>query len=113
MSAIDDYLSKIDPVKKAELERIRSIVKKTAPETEEVISYGMPGFKYRGKYLLGYAAFRDHLSLFPTSQPVEMFKDQLVDYQLSKGTIQFTLERPLPEMLIRKIVLSRVKAINS
>ena len=70
MSVVDDYLKNLPEPQKAELERIRKIVKQTVPEAEEVISYGVPGFKYKGKYLITFAAFKDHLSLFPGSAPI-------------------------------------------
>src|SRR5215831_1299714 len=97
MSLIDEYLMQLGVPERAALERIRRIVHETVPEAEEVIGYGMPGFKYRGKYLVGFSAFKNHLSLFPASGPVEAFKEQLRDFNLSKGTVQFTLEKPLPE----------------
>lgn len=95
------------------MERIRQIVKTTVPEAVELISYDMPGFKYRGKYLLGYAAFTHHLSLFPTPRPIELMAGQLAGYKTSKGTIQFTLETPLSEELIRQIVRLRRDNIDS
>lgn len=63
MSVIDDYLSTHNGPEKAELEKIRTIVNKIAPEVEEVITYGMPGFKYTGKYLIAFSIFSDHLGL--------------------------------------------------
>src|SRR5215471_15685790 len=99
MSVIDEYFAQLGAPEREALERIRQIVRTTVPEAEEVISYGMPGFTYKGKYLVGLNAFRDHLSLFPTSAPVEAFRERLRDFTLSKGTIQFTLEKPVPEAL--------------
>lgn len=113
MGVVDDYLAKVPAAERAELERIRKLVKRQLPEATEVISYGMPGFKYRGKYLLGYAAFKDHLSLFPTSQPVELLHASLQDYKTAKGTIQFTLDNPLPDILIKEIINLRMQAISS
>lgn len=113
MSVIDDYLKKLELPQRAELERIRQIVQQVAPEAVEVITYGMPGFKYRQKYLIAFAAFKDHLSLFPAPGPIEALKDKLTDFKLSKGTIQFTLEHPLPESLIKEITLKRVADIST
>jgi len=112
MSVIDDYLEKIGVPQKSELERIRKIVKQIVPEAEEVISYGMPAFKYKKKYLIGFAVFKDHLSLFPTPGPIGALKDKLSDFKLSKGTIQFTIEKPLTEQLIKEILLIRKADIN-
>lgn len=107
MSRVDDYLAKVPAKDRAELERIRHLVRASSADAVEVISYGIPGFKYRGKYLLGYAAFKDHLSLFPTAGPIEAFQAELTDFQLSRGTIQFTIDHPIPEPLIVAIIKYR------
>lgn len=112
MSVIDDYLQSVDPQQRAELERIRNIVREIAPEAEEVISYKIPAFKYKGEPLVYFTAFKDHLSLFPTSEPVEQLKNKLQDYKISRGTIQFTLDNPLPESLIKELVRIRLSTIN-
>lgn len=112
MSVIDDYLSSHSGPEKAELEKIRSIVNETVPEAEEVITYSMPGFKYKGKYLIAFSIFRDHLGLFPTSGPIETLKDKLTDFKTSKGGIQFTSDKPIPDWLIKDIVLARISEIS-
>ncbi|MGE5327759.1 MAG: iron chaperone [Thiobacillus sp.] len=112
MTVFDDRLSELESSQRVALERIRKIVYEIVPDVEEVITYGMPGFKYKGKYLIAFAAFKDHLSLFPTSKPIEDFKDRLSEYKLSKGTIQFTVDKPIPDDLVRQIVLSRLESIN-
>jgi uncharacterized protein YdhG (YjbR/CyaY superfamily) len=109
----DKYLDQLDKPEKEELIRIRAIVKEMVPEAVETISYGMPGFKYKGKYLLGYAAFKEHLSLFPTSVPIEELKGKLKDFKIAKGTIQFTLNKPIPDDLIREIVGARLKQLTN
>jgi uncharacterized protein YdhG (YjbR/CyaY superfamily) len=113
MSVIDEYLEQLSSAQKEELERVRVIVQQTVPEAEEVISYGMPGFKYNGKYLIGFAAFKNHLSIFPTAGPIEVIKDRLGAFKLSKGTIQFTTDTPIPESLIKELIASRVSSISS
>ncbi|HXH26582.1 MAG TPA: DUF1801 domain-containing protein [Candidatus Acidoferrum sp.] len=111
MNPIDNYLAKLPSDQKAALEQVRAVVAQTVPDAEEVISYGMPGFKYKGSYLVGFAAFKDHLSLFPTSHPVEELQSKLVDFKLSKGTIQFTPEKPIPEPIIRQLLAIRLRDI--
>ncbi len=111
MTQVDDYLAKLTPQQRTELQRIRGIVKTTLPDVEEVMSYGMPGFKYKKKYLIGYAAFKNHMSIFPGAAPVEALKNDLKDFQLSKGTIQFTLENTIPERIIKELVRIRARAI--
>lgn len=112
MSPIDDYLSKVSPAQKAELGRIRAIARKLVPDAEETISYGIPALKYNNQPLMYFAAFKNHLSLFPTSGPTEAIKNKLKNYTVSKGTIQFTLDKPLPEALIKEIVNLRLNDIT-
>jgi uncharacterized protein YdhG (YjbR/CyaY superfamily) len=113
MSVIDDYLAKVDEPQKSALERVRAIVRQAAPDAEETISYAMPAFKYKGQPLVYFAPFKDHMSLFPTSAPTEILKDKLKDFKVSKGTVQFTVDNPLPEELIKEIVAVRVAEITS
>lgn len=112
MTVIDDLLSGTNAPQKAELERIRQVVHQLCPGCEEVKTYGMPGFKYKDKYLLSFAAFKDHMSLFPGAEPVDVLKEQLKPYQLSKGTIQFTLDHSLPDDLLKQIILLCIKRIE-
>jgi uncharacterized protein YdhG (YjbR/CyaY superfamily) len=112
MSVIDDYLKKVDQPERGELERIRKLIRSVAPDATEVMTYGMPGFKYQGKYLIAYAAFRDHLSVFPGAGATQALKSQLAGYKLSKGTIQFTLDTPLSDDIIKQLVKHRTKAIK-
>jgi uncharacterized protein YdhG (YjbR/CyaY superfamily) len=72
----------------------------------------MPGFKYKGKYLAGYNAFKNHLSFFPTALPIETLKNKLGDYKISEGTIQFTLTNPIADELIRELVRIKVASID-
>jgi len=112
MSVIDEYLKNIAPPQRLELERIRKSIKHIVPDAEETIGYGMPVFKYKGKYLIGLSAFKNHMSIFPGAEPVELFKDKLGDFKTSKGTIQFTLENPIPESLIKEIIEECLERIN-
>lgn len=91
------------------LEKVRASIKSTAPKAEEVISYQMPAYKQDGM-LVYFAAFKDHCSLFPASKKVlEVFKEELMPFKTFGGTIQFTLAKPLPVSLIKKIVKYRLK----
>lgn len=112
MTVIDEYFEKIGADEKSELERIRKIVKMTVPEAEEVMSYGMPAFNYKGKYLIGFYVFNKHMSLFPTAKPINALKSKLGNFKLSKGTIQFSLDNLIPESLIRKLILYRIEDID-
>ena len=112
MSVIDEYLADVTPTQKTALEHIRKTVKQHVPDAEEVISYGMPTFKYRGKPLLHIAAFKDHLSVFPTADPKLLKIDGLATFQTSKGTLQFTEDNPIPDTIIKEIVEVRIESIN-
>lgn len=112
MSVIDVYFNTVTPAQKAEFERVRSLVKSVVPDAEETISYGMPAFRYKGKYLLGFAVSTGHLSLHPTPEPIAELKDKLAKYKTAKGTIRFTLEKPLPDSLIKQIIKIRLRVIG-
>lgn len=111
-TSIDTYFNQLNPSQRVELERIRNIVLAVAPEALEKISYGMPTMTYKGKVLVHFAAFKNHLSLFPTPGPIEELALKLKDYKTSKGTIQFSTENPLPEKLICEIIAIRIRDIN-
>jgi uncharacterized protein YdhG (YjbR/CyaY superfamily) len=106
---IDDYLAYQPEKVREALENLRQIIRETAPEAEEVISYGIPAYKYQGM-LVYFAAYKKHCSLFGgTGSLTEEMKEELKDYKTSKGTIQFTVEKPLPDELVRHIVKFRMK----
>ena len=112
MSVVDDYLKGTSSPQKEALERVCQIIRTTAPTAEEVITYGMPGFKYQKKYLVAFSGFKDHMSIFPGAEVIESLKDKLEGYKLSKGTVQFTIEKPLPEDVIKELVYLRMAAID-
>ena len=85
---------------------MRKIVGETVPNATETISYNMPAFR-QNQILVYYAAFKDHISLFPTPSPFRAFQAELSKYKTSKGTIQFPLDKPIPKILIKNIVKFR------
>lgn len=94
------------------LEKMRVMIRSVVPkEAVEVISYGIPAFR-KEKIIVWYAAFSDHCSLFPTAAVIEEFKDELKNYAISKGTIQFPLDKPLPSALIKRIVKARLAELQ-
>ncbi len=114
MTVIDDYLKTVEPAKRTELERIRQFAKGMVPTAEEVISYGMPTLKYQGKPFLGFNAHKNHIGIYPySSEVIEILKEQLQDYRLTKGAIQVPLDKPMPEPLLRDIINARLKAITA
>jgi uncharacterized protein YdhG (YjbR/CyaY superfamily) len=112
MSAMDDYLDGLPPPQKEALERVRAVVEDVAPEAEKGKSYGMPAFLYAGRPLLGFRAAKAHLSVFPFSpEAVESVKDRLEGFDLSKGTIRFTPDNPLPDDVLADVVRARKEEI--
>ena len=113
MSAVDDYLEKLDAPQREALERICRIAREAVPGAEEATSYGMPAFKVKGKPLLAFTVSQRHLSLHPFSPSViETVKDGLGGFELSKGTIRFTLDNPIPDDVLRRIIGARLKEIS-
>ncbi len=107
--SVDEYMLNVPADVLPLLEKVRASIKSTAPKAEEVISYQMPAYKQDGM-LVYFAAFKDHCSLFPASKKVlEVFKEELMPFKTFGGTIQFTLAKPLPVSLIKKIVKYRLK----
>jgi uncharacterized protein YdhG (YjbR/CyaY superfamily) len=100
---IDDYLVLQTDQARVTLESLRQTIRKAAPEAVEVISYQMPAFKFHGM-LVYFAAFKNHCSLFVSPAVILACKDRLTNYKLSKGTIQFPIDQPLPENLVQQIV---------
>lgn len=113
MSVIDDYLQTFGAPQREALERVRQIAKTVVPGAEDTIGYGMPVLKVHGKYLIGFCAFKDHLSVFPGSEPIAALQSELKDFKQSKGTIQFTLEHQIPEPLLKEIITQCLKNIPS
>jgi uncharacterized protein YdhG (YjbR/CyaY superfamily) len=112
MSAMDEYLDGLPPEQKAALARVRAVVEELDPQAEEGVSYGMPAFLYAGRPLLGFRAAKKHLSVFPFSPAaVEAVKDRLEGFDLSKGTIRFTPDRPVPEDVLTDLVRARKEEI--
>lgn len=107
--SIDEYISTFPDEIQEKLQKIHSIIKSTAPEAEEGISYQMPAFKLNKRILVYFAAFKNHIGFFPTASGVKAFEKELVGYKFSKGTIQLPFDQEIPESLIRKIVLFKVK----
>ena len=102
-STVDEYLALLSTQIKATLEQLRQTIKKAAPEAEEVISYQMPAFKFHG-ILVWFAAFKNHYSLFVRPKVLQVFKDELKQYETSKSAIRFPLDKPVHVQLVTKIV---------
>jgi uncharacterized protein YdhG (YjbR/CyaY superfamily) len=105
---VDEYLARVSEPARSTLKKIRAAIRSAVPkDATEATSYRIPAFRYKG-LLLWYAAFSDHCSLFPTASVIEAFKDELKGFTISKGTIQFPVDKPLPATLVRKLVKARI-----
>ena len=103
-----EYLARVSEPARSTLNKIRAVIRSVAPpEAMEIISYGIPAFKYKG-VLVWFAAFSNHCSLFPGSSVIEAFKNELKGFHTSKGAIRFPLDKPLPAALVKKLVKSRI-----
>jgi uncharacterized protein YdhG (YjbR/CyaY superfamily) len=109
---VDDYLAGLDDPTRSAFERIRALALVEAPEAVQGTSYGMAALLYRGKPLLGFLAAKHHLSVFPfSSRVVDAVRDRLDTFELSKGTIRFSVDQPLPDDVVRDVVRLRMAEI--
>lgn len=105
---IDQYIKLFPSAVQKHLLQLKRLVKELAPEAVETISYGIPTFDLHG-HLVHFAGYEHHIGFYPTSSGIAAFKDRLSRYKLSKGTVQFPIEKPLPIPLIRAIIKFRIK----
>jgi uncharacterized protein YdhG (YjbR/CyaY superfamily) len=109
----DDYLSGVPEPERTELERVRAVVRRTVPDAEEATSYGLPAFKYRNRPLLGFRSSKSHLSVFPFSpEAVDAARDSLSGFDVSKGTVRFTPEKPIPDDALEELLRYRLREIE-
>jgi uncharacterized protein YdhG (YjbR/CyaY superfamily) len=106
---IDEYIAAFPNDVQMILEEVRLTIRKAAPAAEETMSYQMPTFTLKGKYLVWFAAFKKHIGFYPAPVGVEEFKAALSLYGAAKSTLKFPLDQPIPYDLIRKIVKFRAK----
>jgi uncharacterized protein YdhG (YjbR/CyaY superfamily) len=109
VKTVEEYLSLFPEHQQKELENIRKAIKDAAPKAEELISYGMPGYKLNG-VLVYFGGFKNHCSFFPGGNSViQKFSNELKPYKTSKGTIQFPMDKPIPVSLIKKMVKEKAR----
>jgi len=107
-TSIDEYIAEFSPETQKALEEMRALIKATAPDATETISYAIPTFDLNGKHLVHFAGYAKHVGFYPVPSAMEAFKDELAPYRHGKGSAQFPLDKPLPTELIRRIVEFRV-----
>jgi len=106
-TTIDEYIAEFPPETRKVLEEMRALIRESAPEATETISYAIPTFDLNG-HLVHFAGYAKHIGFYPTGKGAAAFKDELAAYKGGKGSVQFPLGEPLPRDLIRRIVEFRV-----
>lgn len=102
-SSIDIYILGLPEVAREKVKALRQLLMDLIPDSTEVISYGIPTINVKGKHVIHYAGYKNHIGLYPGSKAIEYFSEDLKGYKTSKGTIQIPLDDPLPEQLITRI----------
>ena len=108
LETIDEYIATFPKNVQNILQELRQTIKAAAPQAEEAISYQIPAFKLKGN-LVWFAAFKDHIGFYPRESAIEAFKEKLANYKVSKGTVRFRMDKPLPLDLIKEMVKFRVR----
>jgi uncharacterized protein YdhG (YjbR/CyaY superfamily) len=103
-----EYIAAAPKESRPKLRELRRIIRAAAPGAAEELKWSMPAYSYQ-RILVLFAAFKNHVSLFPGAAAVRAFRKQLTRYKTSSATIQFPLDQPLPSALVRKITAHRVK----
>lgn len=106
---VDEYLQGVDEPKRSTLQALRRTILEMVPDAEQVISYRVPAFRVSGKTIAGFAAFKDHLSYLPFSGSVlGQLADELKGYTMTKSSLHFPVDRPLPKQLVQKLLAMRL-----
>ena len=110
---IDRYLASLDEPKRSTLQALRNSILEVVPEAEQGISYGMPAFKVNGKTVAGFAAFKHHLSYLPHSGSVlSALADDVAQFEQTKGSLHFAIDKPLSKRLVKKLVTTRMRQLG-
>lgn len=110
---VDEYLRGLEEPKRSTLQTLRRTIMEIVPEAEEVISYGLPAFRVRGKTVAGFGAFKTHLSYLPFSGSVlGQLADELQGYTLTKSSLHFAVDRPLPKPLVKRLIAVRLAEVE-
>ncbi len=110
---VDDYLAALEEPKRSTLQALRQTILEILPEAEQVISYGVPAFRVCGKTVAGFAAFKNHVSYLPFSGSVlGRCGDDLGGYEMTKSSLHFAVDDPLPRPLVEKLLAARLEEIE-
>jgi len=105
---IDEYITEFPAETQVVLREMRALIRASAPDATETISYAIPTFDLNGRHLVHFAGYERHIGFYPIPSGIEAFKDEFKPYKQGKGSIQFPLGQPLPKDLIRRVVEFRV-----
>ena len=110
-TSVEEYLTGLPADRRAAVETLRRTIRAAAPDANETIAYSMPAFRTRdGQFLVSYAAYKNHYSLFPASGAVvEALGDEIAPFLVGKGTIQFPLHNPIPTALVTQVITIRLR----
>jgi uncharacterized protein YdhG (YjbR/CyaY superfamily) len=113
INSVDEYIETFPEELQTILKQVRKTIKAAAPKAEEKISYGIPTFTLNGKYLIYFAGWKQHLSIYPIPVGDDAFNREVAPYVSGKGTLKFPIDKPLPLKLITKIVKRKVAECSS
>lgn len=104
----DEYFAKLNPAQRTVLEKVRRAIHAAAPGAEECFGYGLAGFRFAGRPLVYLGAWKKHCALYAANPETQaQFAEELRGFEVSKGTIRFTVEKPLPLTLVKRLVKAR------
>lgn len=105
MSVVTDYIKKCAPAERAFFNHLRDIVHAQIPDVEETWTYGLATFKYKGKYLIAFAAYKNFVSLYPGGAVGDVLKEETEQYRTGRGTFSFKAENPIADDTLEKVIL--------
>lgn len=106
---IDSYIETFPSETQVVLKKLRKIIKKEMPDAEEVISYQIPSFKLNGTYVIYFAGWKQHVSLYPLPKGNATLQKEIAPYIAGRGTLKFSLDKPIPYSLIQRVIQYKVK----
>jgi uncharacterized protein YdhG (YjbR/CyaY superfamily) len=109
-TTVDEYIASFPPDVQRTLQAVRGAMRKASPDTEEAISYGIPTFKLDGRYLIYFAGWKHHVSIYPIPEGDDALQRELEPYKAAKGTLRFPLDRPMPLDLIERLTAAAYRA---
>lgn len=105
MSIVTEYIERLNDTERPVLQHLYDTVHQLVPEVEDSFSYGIPTYKYKGKYMLAFASNKKFMSIYPGSEPIALFKKELENFKTSRGTVSFTPAQQIPDELLERIIL--------